>query len=226
MSLNKIIKSLIKEIIQVEISGKKLIKGTVIDLGSDIIVLFNGVDYVYIPFNHLQSLSVIQKNEIDIVYPTELSSIKNGENEGDLTLKDTLNLAKGKNVEIYITDDQLLHGSITQIKDDYFEFYSPVYQTMYISIYHLKWLIPYSHNENPYGLEENYSIKLNQDTLASTFKAQVGKLKDKMVVLNIGGNKSQIGKISNVEVQIVELQRARTTPIYLNIDHIKTLHQV
>ena len=46
-----------------------------------------------------------------------------------------------------------------------------------------------------------------------------------MVVLNIGGSKSHIGKIKNVEDQLVELQRARTTPIYLNIDHIKTLHK-
>ena len=76
MNLNKIIQSLIKEIIQVEVSGKKLIKGTVIDLGSDIIVLFNGEDYVYIPLNHLQSFSVIQKNEVDIIDPTELPSIK------------------------------------------------------------------------------------------------------------------------------------------------------
>lgn len=226
MTLNKIIQSLIKEIIQIEISGKKLIKGTVIDLGSDIIVLFNGADYVYIPFNHIQSLNVIQINEFDIIDPTELPGITTGESHGDLSLQNTLNLATGKNVEIYITNDQLLHGCITQIKDDYFEFYSPICKTMYISINHLKWLIPYSQNVSPYGLDDNYSRQLNQDTIASTFEAQVGKFKDKMVVLNIGGNRSHIGKIKNVEEQIVELQRARTAPIYLNIDHIKTLHQV
>jgi ribosome maturation factor RimP len=226
VTLNKIIQSLIRELIQIEVSGKKLIKGTIIDLGSDIIVLFNGADYVYIPFNHIQSLSVIQKSEFDILDPTELPGITTAENEGELSLQDTLIQAIGKNVEIYITNDQLLHGRITRIKDDYFEFYSPIYQTMYISINHLKWLIPYSQSVSPYGLDDNNSIKLTQDTLASTFEAQVEKFKDKMVVLNIGGNKSHIGKIKNVEVQIVEMQRARTAPIYLTIAHIKTLHQV
>lgn len=224
--MNKIIQSLIRELIQIEVSGKKLIKGTVIDLGSDIIVLFNGADYVYIPFNHIQSLSVIEKSEFDIIDPTEVPGITTGESEGELSLQDTLIQAKGKNVEIYITNDQLLHGCITQIKDDYFEFYSPIYKRMYISINHLKWLIPYSQNESPYELDENYSKKLDQETLASTFEAQVEKFKNKMVVLNIGGNRSHIGKIKNVEVQIIELQRARRTPIYLTIDHIKTLHQV
>ena len=225
--MNKIIQSLIKEVIQIEISGKKLIKGTVIDLGTDIMVLFNGADYVYISFNHIQNLSVIEKDEFDIIEaPIELPGISNGENDGELSFEGTLNLAKGKNVEIYITNDQLLHGCITQIKDDYFEFYSPIYKTMYISINHLKWLIPYSPNEKYYGLDEDISMKINEDTLSNTFETQVEKFKDKMVVLNIGGNRSHMGKIKNVQLKIVELQRARTAPIYVNIDHIKTLHEV
>lgn len=227
MTLNKIIQSLIKEIIQIEVSGKRLIKGTVIDLGTDIIVLFNGADYVYIPFYHIQNISVIQKDEFDIIDdPTELPGINNGENKGDLSLEDTLSLAKGKNVEIYIINDQLLHGCITQIKDDYFEFYSPIYKTMYISINHLKWLIPFSSNESLYEPVVNNSMKTNQEILPSTFEVQVAKFKDKIVVLNIGGNRSHIGKIKNVEVQIVELERARKAPIYLNIAHIKTFHEV
>lgn len=225
--MNKIIQSLIKEVVQIEVSGKKLINGTVIDLGSDIMVLFNGADFVYIPLNHIQTFGVVRKDEYDFQDPTEFPSITVGEREEELSLKETLIQAKGKNVEIYIIDGQPLHGQIQRIMNDYFEFYSPIYKTMYISINHLKWLIPYSQNESPYGfVDKNLPLQSNNESLASTFEAQVKKLNNTMVVVNIGGNKSHIGKIKNVEEQIVEIQRARTTSIYLNIDHIKTMHQV
>ena len=68
--------------------------------------------------------------------------------------------------------------------------------------------------------------QLNNETFATTFENQVEKFKNKIVVLNIGERKSYIGKINNVEEQIVEFQAARTSPIYLNLHHIKTLHEV
>ena len=91
----------------------------------------------------------------------------------------------------------------------------------------MKWLIPYAQNEKPYGLD-NHSVSLqpNNDSLASTFEVQVEKFKNKIVVFNTGGNKSFIGKINKVEDQIVEIQTARTNSIYLNLHHIKTIHQV
>ena len=95
---------------------------------------------------------------------------------------------------------------------------------MYISMSHLKWLIPYAQNELAYGLE--LSVQHNNETLASTFEVQAEQFKDEIVVLNIGGPKSHIGKITNVEQQIVEVQTARADSIYVNLSHIKTLHVV
>ena len=225
--MNKIIQSLVNEVVQIEVSGKKLINGTVIDLGSDMIVLFNGTDFVYIPLVHIQSFKVDSDNESDIKAPTEFPSIITGENNENLSFRKVLTQAKGKYVEIYVTGGQPLHGYITSIMNNYFVFQSPVYKTMYISLNHLKWLIPYSQNERPYGLD-NHTISLQPDneSLASTFEVQVEKFKNKIVVFNIGGNKSHIGKINKIEEQIVEIQTARTNPIYLNLHHIKTLHQV
>ena len=225
-TLNKIIQSLIKEFVQIEVSGKKIIKGTLIDLGTDLMVIFNGTDYMYIPFNHIHSFCSIPKNEFDTISPTESYSMQTGENSENLTLLLTLHQAKGKNSEIYLTDDQPLHGCITQIMDDYFEFYSPIYKTMYISTKHLKWLIPYISNEGPYGFNNNYSKPLLNEPLVNTFKSQIEKFKDKIIVFNIGGSKSHIGKIKNVEEQVIELEKARATKDYLNIDHIKTIHEV
>ncbi|QUG40884.1 DUF2642 domain-containing protein [Psychrobacillus sp. INOP01] len=224
--MNKIIQSLIKEFVQIEVSGKKKLKGTLIDLGTDLLVIFNGIDYMYIPINHIHSFCAIKNDEFDTSAPKESSILNNGGNNEGLSLLATLQHAKGKNSEIYLADDQPLHGSITQIMDDYFEFYSPVYKTMYISTKHLKWLIPYTSNEGPYGLNNNYSKPLANEILVNTFKTQIEKFRDKMVVFNIGGSKSHIGKIKNVEEQIVELEKARAAKDYLNIEHIKTIHQV
>lgn len=226
VTLNKIIQSLIKEFVQIEVSGKKILKGTLIDVGTDIMVIFNETDYMYIPINHIHSFYAIQKNEFDTVVPTESYSIKIGENNEGLSLRLMLQQAKGKNSEIYLTDDQPLHGCITQIMEDYFEFYSPIYKTMYISIKHLKWLIPYTTNEGPYGLNNNYSKPSASGTHVNTFKTRIEQFIDQMVVFNIGGSKSHIGKIKNVKEQVIELEKARATKDYLNIYHIKTIHEV
>lgn len=227
VTLNNIIQSLIKEVVRVEVSGKRLINGTVIDSGSDVIVLFNGIDYVYIPVDHIQRFGIYDDNEEDIQAPSESPNITALENEKELTFREVLTQAQGNYVEIYVTNGQPLHGYIMSLMNDYFIFYSPIYKTMYISIQHLKWLIPYSKNESPYGMNNQTNlVQSNGQLLANTFKEQVEKFQNTIVVLNIGGDKSHIGKINNVEEQIVEIKGARTNSYYLNLDHIKTLHEV
>lgn len=227
MDLNKIILGLVNEVVQIEVSGKKLINGTVIDLGSDMIVLYNGTDFVYIPLDHTHSFKLDCDNENDLKAPTEPPSIITEENNTDLSFGEVLTQAKGKYVEIYVAGSQPLHGHITSIMNNYFVFQSPVYKTMYISLKHLKWLIPYTQNERPYGVDnQNVTIQPNNDSLASYFEAQVEKFKNKIVVFNTDGNKSLIGKINNIEDQIVEIQTARANSVYINLHHIKTLHQV
>ena len=125
MDLNKIIQSLVKQVVQIEVSGKKLINGTVIDLGSDMIVLFNGKDFVYIPLNHIQSFKVDFDNENEIEDPKEFPSITTEENKENLSFGEVLTQAKGKYVEIYVTGGQPLHGYITSIMNNYFVFQSP-----------------------------------------------------------------------------------------------------
>ncbi|QFF98270.1 DUF2642 domain-containing protein [Psychrobacillus glaciei] len=224
--MNKIIQSLMKEIVQIEVSGKNQINGTVIDLGSDIMVLFNGEDFMYIPIKHVHGFRVGRNNEYDIQYPTEFPSIIADENNQELSIIEVLNQAKGNYVELFVTNDKPLHGYIKQIMSNYFEFFSPIYKTMYISMSHLKWLIPYRQNESPYELGDKKLLQTSNDSLASSFETHVENLKDKIVVLNIGSNNSKIGKIKDVQQQIVEIQPARTQSIYINLDHIQTLHQV
>ena len=220
------IQSLIKEVVQIEISGKKLTNGTLIDVGSDMIVLFNGVDFVYIPTIHIQKYKVDRNNEYNIKAPSAPPSIIIEEKNEELSFRRILTQAKGSFVEVYATGNQSLHGSIVDIMDDYFIFQSPIYKTVYIPLHHLQWLIPYTQNERPYGLDvdDDFSSKPNHESFAKIFEVQVEKFKNKVVIFNIAGNKNHIGKINQVKEQVVEIQTARMQPVYLNLHHIKTLH--
>jgi len=227
VDLNKIIQSLVKQVVQIEVSGKRIITGTVIDLGSDMIVLFTGVEFIYIPLNHVQSFKVDFDNENEIEDPTEFPSFTSDNDIGNLSFGEVLTKAKDKFVEIYVTGGQSLHGCITSVMNNYFVFQSPIYKTMYITIDHLKWLIPYTKNEKPYGLDNHgVTLQKSDELLAKTFENQVERLKNGLVVFNMGGDKSLIGKINRVEAQVVEIQTVKSKTNYLNLDHIKTVHQV
>ncbi|MCR2823201.1 hypothetical protein [Lederbergia panacisoli] len=79
----------------------------------------------------------------------------------------------------------------------------------------------------PYNLDNrNFPTQSTNVLLARTFEVQIEKSINEIVVFNIGKDNNDIGKVTKVEEQIVEIQTARTHPFYLNIDHIKTMHQV
>lgn len=224
--MNKLIQNLVGDVIQIEVSGKKVINGIIIDLGSDILVLYNGIDYLYIPIVHVKNIRSVDKKEYehDIIAPIESPSINL---EGNLSLRKALTLSKGMFLEIYISGDQPLHGYITGIMNNYFVFYSPIYKTMYITLNHLKWIIPYSNNQRPYGLSnQSLPFQPTNHTLARTFDIQVEKLKDEVVVFNIGENNNAIGKINRIEENVIELQTAKEDLLYLNLQHIKTIYKV
>ncbi|AOV07547.1 DUF6897 domain-containing protein [Sporosarcina ureilytica] len=225
--MNKIIRNLVHEVVRIKSSGTHSITGTLIDVGDDIIVLFNGKEFMYISIDHIQNFDVDRDILDDIESPTGFPSIIAQDTNKDLSLEEVVTQAIGTFVEIYVTGDQPLYGHITSVMNDYFVFQSPVYQTMYISLHHLKWLIPYTQIKKPYGLD-NYPIPVqaNKELLASAFDAQVEKFKNKIVVFNISGNKSYLGKLNDFEDQIIEIQTVKTHPIYLNFKHIKTMHQV
>lgn len=225
--MNNIIQNFVQEVVKIEVSGKKMMNGTIIDVGSDIIVLFNGTDFLYIPLDHIRNFEMDRDNENNLQAPTELPSIVAEESKEDLSFEEVLTQAKGRLVEIYVSGNQSLHGTVTGIMKNYVVFQSPVYKTMYISLAHIKWLIPYAQSYKLYGLEnDSAATQPNNETFARTFEVQVEKIKNKIVVLNVGEHKSLIGKIINVEEKIIEFESARTSPIYLNLHHIKTLHEV
>jgi hypothetical protein len=227
IGLNKIIQRLVNVVVRIEVSGKIYISGRLIELGSDTLVLFDGKDYYYMPLVHIQKIEVDDNHERDIEIPADSPSITSEYDNDEMSLRKVLTQAKGEFVEIYVTAGKPLHGYITSIMNNYFVFHSPIYKTMYIAIKHLKWLIPYTNSQPPYGLEnQNFPMPVIYTSLARTFEVQIEKFKNKIVIFNVGESTNHIGKINNIEEQIVELQTARDQPIMINLQHIKTLHMV
>jgi hypothetical protein len=213
--------------IKIEISGKKSIYGLLVDIGSDLWVIFNGTDYLYIPAIHIQNWQFMKQFEIneinEISINDEPTPIYNHNEE--ISLRKTLTAAKGIFTEIYVTSNQALHGYIISIMNNYFVFYSPIYKTMFISLNHLKWLIPYTNSQRPYGLS-NASLPVSPSSLsfARSFEVQIEKLIGELIVFNIAENENVIGRIQSINNNFVELISAKEDPIYINFQHIKTMH--
>jgi hypothetical protein len=218
------VKDNIGKYIKLELSGKKFIKGLLIDVGSDLWVIFNGYDYLYIPAIHCQNWMYLKQDEIDEFMVTEGATPIYNNNE-DISLRKTLTAAKGIFTEIYVTSNQALHGYITSIMNNYFVFYSPIYKTMFISLNHLKWLIPYTNNQRPYGLSNaNLPVNPSNITFARSFEVQIEKLTGELIVFNIGENENVIGKVKDIKDNFVELISAKEDPVFINLQHIKTIH--
>lgn len=218
------LKDNIGKYIKLEISGKKFISGLLIDVGSDLWVIFNGYDYLYIPAIHCQNWKYLKQDEIDEFTISEGSTPIYNNNE-EISLRKTLTAAKGIFTEIYVTSNQALHGYIISIMNNYFVFYSPIYKTMFISLHHLKWLIPYTNNQRPYGLSNaNLPVNPSNITFARSFEVQIEKLTGELIVFNIGENEHVIGKVKEIKDNFVELIGAKGDPVFINLQHIKTIH--
>jgi hypothetical protein len=96
---------------------------------------------------------------------------------------------------------------------------------MFISLNHLKWLIPYTNNQRPYGLSNaNLPVNPSNITFARSFEVQIEKLTGELIVFNIAENEHVIGKVKAIKDNFVELIGAKEDPVFINLQHIKTIH--
>lgn len=216
-----ILHALLNKIVNIEISGDKRHTGMLIDYGQDIIVIYNGVTFVYFPTLHIQN---IRGNDF-IEQEIETPDYTPHDQENKISYRKTLQNARGQFVEIYVSGALSLHGYVTSIMNDYFVFYSPVYKTVYIPMYHLKWLIPYSTDKTPFSMDrERLPVNPSIIPLTRTFEEQLSKLKGEIVVLDLGFNANKIGLLSIIENNLLELVNGKGENIVLNMHHIKSVH--
>jgi hypothetical protein len=214
---------LIGKTIEVEISRDIFLKGTLLDSGLDIIVMYDDKNqhFLYIPFIHVQKLKETILDEEDSSYqPPSERPIETD----PISFRKALMIAKGLFVQVYVTGNKSIHGYLTSIMNDYFVFHSPVYKTMFIAMKHVKWLIPYPPNATPYSLNnEDLPLMPVSTPLARSFDEQLKKFENQLVIIDGGENTEQIGLLQKVRNNKVILITAEREMVYRNIEHIKTI---
>lgn len=215
--------NLIGQKVELEVTGKTIFQGILIDLGQDILVLFNGKDYFYIPLLHVHN---IRSNElIELEYNNSYSVAPINEEQTAISFRKTLLNAKGRFVEIFVTGNKSLHGYVTNVLNDYFSFYSPVYKTMLISMNHMKWLTPYQTDLTPYTLDTKaLPVKPSGITLQRSLEDQLKKMEGNLIVFDIGDHHLKIGLLKQIENNIAELIIASGESVYWKISHLKSIH--
>ncbi len=214
---------LIGQNVSIEMSGKIELFGMLIDAGVDIVVIYNR-QYFYIPMGHIQRIKLDLQNSYD--WDENFQPEQPIREESDISYRKTLTNAKGNFVSLYIAGDKTIHGYLTSIMNDYFVFNSPAHHNvMYISMYHLKWLIPYSKNTSPYSLSSDLlPVKPSTISLARTFTEQCKKLENQIVILDNGDHQEKIGLLKKVYDDKVSLVTAGGENVYWNFQHLKTIH--
>jgi hypothetical protein len=207
--------------VSLELSGDKHHMGILIDVGNDILVLYNGLHFIYIPIPHIRHIKSYRITDDTNISNPPANPI---DHENGISYRKVLNNARGLFVEIYVAGNQTIHGYVTNVLTDYFVFYSPVYKIMFVPLFHLKWLIPYNDNKTPYSLDKNqFPLNPSDFTPARSFEQQLKKIEGKIVVFDMGLPPNRIGLLKKVENSMVELMTAEEM-ICCNIQHIKTVH--
>jgi len=221
--MNRDFVHLIGKFIEIEISGSNFRKGTLLDTGQDILLIYDGEknEFLYIPILHIQRLKEIRN--IDDYYDSEPPSEYPIESKS-ISFRKILISAKGLFVQIYVSGNKAIHGYLTSIMNDYFVFHSPIYKTMYISMNHVKWLIPYPPNSAPYSLtNQNQHLTPKFATLARSFEEQLKKFEGQLIILDGGDHTEKIGLLKNVQNHKAILITAEVDEVYWNLTHIKTV---
>ncbi|WP_462408747.1 DUF2642 domain-containing protein [Neobacillus sp. Marseille-QA0830] len=215
--------NLIGNHVEVEISGGHFHRGILIDSGLDIVVIYDGANnhFLYIPFAHVQRLKEITLQEEDATYdPPEKKPI-----DGEaISCRKIFTNAIGIFVQVYVTGNKSIHGYITSMINDYIIFHSPVYKTMFISMNHIKWMIPYPPNKSLYALDnQNLAVTPGTISAANSLVEQLKKFENQLVILDGGDNHEKVGLFQKVQNNKLMLITAEGDTVYWNLDHIKMI---
>ncbi|MFC5650630.1 DUF2642 domain-containing protein [Paenibacillus solisilvae] len=208
--------------IMVEVSGKRPLPGKLIDIGPDILVLVHQQRFLYIPIAHVHNLKADLLSDEDIGQTDDLLVQPQIE---QISVPRMLREAKGIFVEIQVSGNKPLRGYLIGIMTDYIVIHSPVYKSIYVSLRHMKWLIPYPPSYVPYSLSADPLPAQHASlALSKTFETQCKKEEGKMVVLDLGEQHEKIGLIKRVSSGIMDFLDADGNSNLLNIEHLKTMY--
>ncbi|WP_339192720.1 DUF2642 domain-containing protein [Bacillus sp. FSL K6-1003] len=211
--------------VEVVISGDTRFVGTLIDIGQDIFVIFDGCNYLYIPLLHLHQMNKAINTNTEKPILIDLEDTMMQAENNSFSYRNTLNKVKGKFIEIYVTGDRSIHGYVTSVLNDYIVFFSPVFKTLFISMHHLKWFTPYSTEQTPYTLDNSQlPVVPSSVSLVRNFEEQIKKYVGQLVIFDMGEVPEKVGLLKDVSNNIIELINASGESIIWKLNHLKTMH--
>jgi hypothetical protein len=203
--------------IKLKITGHSF-KGILTDFGNDILVLFDGQKFFYIPLLHVQKAVLIEEDNEDTKQPAVLPF---SEDDSPISYRSILTNAKGLYTQIHVIGKKPLHGTIIHVLSDYLVLYSPVYKLIYIPLAHLKWLTLYEKNISPYSIRSELP---ETPSLSRSFEEQLKKFEGKIAVFDMGEDPDKIGLLKNGKGNLIELINANGETVYFKLNHVKSVY--
>lgn len=200
--------------------SKNPIQGEMIDIGNDIVVVYADNRFIYIPIHHLQQMRLVpNKRNMAVTTPTDPAIDHN-----KISYRKILMNSRGIFSEISL-GDKSIHGYVTAIMNDYFVFFSPLHHSVFISVKHLKYIVPYPTNTTPFSLKhEHFPVQPASITLSRTLDQQLHKLEGQLVTLNLGAKPYRAGFLKKIEGNLLELVEAEGSSLIMHTDHIQAIH--
>ncbi|ANX11022.1 hypothetical protein ABE41_003315 [Fictibacillus arsenicus] len=203
--------------IKLKITGHSF-KGILTDFGNDILVLFDGQTFFYIPLLHVQKAVLAEEDNQEIKQPAVLPF---SEDDAPISYRSILTNAKGLYIQIHVLGKKTLHGTIINILSDYLVLYSPVYKLIYIPLAHLKWLTLFEQNTSPYSVHSDLP---DVPSLSRSFEEQIKKFEGKIAVFDMGEDQDKIGLLKNRKGNLIELINANGETVYFKLNHVKSVY--
>lgn len=213
--------SMVGKTVELDIAGSTKRTGILIDFGTDVVVIYDGNNYFYIPGGHIRH---VRQSPVSIPNLHE-SDHEHVQSENDLTYHKILLESQSMLCQISLSKTFSIFGYVTHVHQDYFVFSSPVHHTLFIPNFHLKWLIPYPDAVSPYPRpQHSHSTQSLPFKPARTFEEQMKRMIGNFVAFDLGVNPEMVGYLQNVRNQTAELVSANQKRYYWNLHHIKTAH--
>lgn len=214
------------EVISLEVAGGRYLKGSLVDFGADIMVIYDSMNhyYYYLPLPHVKYFKLSKQEDSNggTVFQEKLLNNETGL----LSLRDVLDKAKDILLELFVTGNHPVYGYISDVLSNYILFNSPVYKTMAINIEHVKWLALTEKNQTFYSMgRPDLNVEHTLTSVAAqTFEQQLNKMLGKIIVFDMGTEPNKIGLVVDISGDFIELINANDETHLLNTNHIKMFH--
>ncbi|MBO7747617.1 hypothetical protein I8J29_25855 [Paenibacillus sp. MWE-103] len=202
-----------------DMAGKRSVEGIVIEAGPDLLVVQDRERFIYMPLAHVQrvreSFGGGESGAPAPAYRGEVASMER-----------MLKAAEGRYVELQV-GGSVLEGFVTAVKPDYLQIYTPLYPGLIVALKHLKWLVPYPKEYDPYpsaAVGASAKDAARRQRLAESFREQVKLAEGRLALLNVGGPAEIVGMVRQAGGGMVEIGDANGESAYYLLDHLKSLY--